>query len=121
MPTYEYECTKCGHRFEIFQRMTDAKLEKCPKCGGKVERLIGPGAGIVFKGSGFYQTDYRSSSYKEAAKSESGAGGSKSESTGSGSTTPGKADPPKKTPSESQGKPESSSTSDAKRPPKSDS
>lgn len=70
MPTYEYECTKCGHRFEIFQKMTDPKLEDCPKCQGRVERLIGPGAGIVFKGSGFYQTDYRSESYKERAKAE---------------------------------------------------
>jgi putative FmdB family regulatory protein len=70
MPNYEYECKKCGHRFEVFQKMTDAKLKKCPECGGKVERLIGPGAGIVFKGSGFYQTDYRSESYKKAAKSE---------------------------------------------------
>jgi putative FmdB family regulatory protein len=78
MPHYEYECTQCGHRFEVFQRMTDAKLEVCPECGGRVERLIGPGAGIVFKGSGFYQTDYRSESYKKAAKSEGGTG-SKSE------------------------------------------
>ena len=70
MPNYEYECKKCGHRFEVFQKMTDPKLKKCPECGGKVERLIGPGAGIVFKGSGFYQTDYRSESYRKAAKSE---------------------------------------------------
>lgn len=70
MPNYEYECKKCGHRFEVFQKMTDPKLKKCPECGGRVERLIGPGAGIVFKGSGFYQTDYRSESYRKAAKSE---------------------------------------------------
>ena len=99
MPTYDYECTKCGHHFEIFQRMTDAKLEKCPKCGGKVERLIGPGAGIVFKGTGFYQTDYRSSSYKEAAKSEKGGepGAKKSGSASSESGSPaGKSDKPAK-------------------------
>ena len=105
MPTYDYECTKCGHRFEIFQRMTDAKIEKCPKCGGKVERLIGPGAGIVFKGSGFYQTDYRSSSYKEAAKSDKPAGESKSESGASGGASSGKADPPKKPSSKPDSKP----------------
>lgn len=72
MPHYEYECTQCGHHFEVFQRMSDPKLETCPKCGGKIERLIGPGAGIVFKGSGFYQTDYRSQDYQKKAKSEAG-------------------------------------------------
>ncbi len=72
MPTYDYECTN-GHRFEAVQKMTDPKLEACPHCGARVERLIGPGAGIVFKGSGFYTTDYRSESYRKAAKSESGA------------------------------------------------
>ena len=55
MPHYEYECTQCGHHFEVFQRMSDPKLESCPQARGKIERLIGPGAGIVFKGSGFYR------------------------------------------------------------------
>lgn len=59
MPTYEYECQKCQHKFEIFQSMTAKPLDKCPKCGGKVKRLIGSGGGIIFKGSGFYATDYR--------------------------------------------------------------
>lgn len=59
MPTYEYECKACGHRFEKFQQMSDKPLEKCPKCKKKVRRLIGHGAGIIFKGSGFYATDYR--------------------------------------------------------------
>jgi putative FmdB family regulatory protein len=59
MPTYEYECEKCGNRFEAFQRMTDPPLKSCPKCKGKVERLIGTGSGIIFKGSGFYATDYK--------------------------------------------------------------
>ena len=71
MPTYEYECAKCEHRFETFQSMRDAPLKKCPKCGGKVKRLLGTGAGIIFKGQGFYQTDYRSSSYQSAAKADS--------------------------------------------------
>lgn len=59
MPTYEYECTHCGHSFEVFQNITDKPLETCPKCQKKVRRLIGSGAGIIFKGAGFYATDYR--------------------------------------------------------------
>jgi len=60
MPTYDYVCAKCGHQFEAFQSMSDAPLTKCPKCKtGKVKRLIGAGAGFVFKGSGFYETDYK--------------------------------------------------------------
>jgi putative FmdB family regulatory protein len=62
VPTYEYECTACGHSFEIFQNMADKPLEKCPKCHKKVKRLIGGGSGIIFKGSGFYATDYRKKS-----------------------------------------------------------
>ena len=71
MPTYEYECLKCGHHFERFQTMTAAPAKRCPKCRGAVRRLLGTGAGIIFKGSGFYSTDYRSGDYKKAAKSES--------------------------------------------------
>jgi len=60
MPTYDYVCAKCGHQFEAFQSMSDAPLTKCPKCKkGRVRRLIGSGAGLVFKGSGFYETDYK--------------------------------------------------------------
>lgn len=59
MPTYEYECRKCGHNFEAFQKITDSYLDKCPKCGGKIKRLIKSGAGLIFKGPGFYATDYR--------------------------------------------------------------
>jgi putative FmdB family regulatory protein len=59
MPTYEYECTGCGFRFEVFQKISDPRKESCPKCGKVVRRLIGKGAGIIFKGSGFYATDYR--------------------------------------------------------------
>ena len=62
MPTYEYECTKCGHTFEVFQNINDKRIEKCPKCSQKVKRLIGSGSGIIFKGSGFYATDYRKGS-----------------------------------------------------------
>lgn len=68
MPTYEYECQKCGHAFERFQSMTEAPVKTCPDCRGrKVKRLIGTGAGLLFKGSGFYTTDYRSDSYRKAA------------------------------------------------------
>jgi putative FmdB family regulatory protein len=78
MPTYEYECEKCRQTFEVFQSMKDAALTVCPKSHcrmarwgkGKVRRLLGTGAGIIFKGSGFYSTDYRSPSYKEAAQKE---------------------------------------------------
>jgi len=65
MPTYEYQCQKCAHAFEVFHSMKDNTVEKCPKCGGKTKRLIGPGSGIIFKGTGFYATDYK--------KAESGA------------------------------------------------
>jgi putative FmdB family regulatory protein len=79
MPTYDYECLKCGNSFEAFQNMTDDCLTKCQDetCDGKVKRLIGTGAGLLFKGSGFYTTDYRSDSYKAGAKQESGKSESK--------------------------------------------
>ncbi len=70
MPTYEYECQECRHRFEEYQSITEPPLKACPECGGEVHRLIGSGAGILFKGSGFYETDYRSSSYKKAEQAE---------------------------------------------------
>jgi len=71
MPTYEYACENCSHQFEQFQSITARPIKKCPECGKlKLQRLIGSGAGIIFKGSGFYQTDYRSESYKEAQKKE---------------------------------------------------
>ena len=70
MLTYEYECLACGHQFEEFQKMTDKPTETCPKCKGKVQRKISGGGGILFKGSGFYITDYRSESYKKKAREE---------------------------------------------------
>jgi len=71
MPTYQYICDDCQYEFEQFQSITARPIRKCPKCGRlSVQRLIGAGAGIIFKGSGFYQTDYRSDSYKKAAESE---------------------------------------------------
>ena len=94
MPTYDYKCEKCGHQFEVFQSMKDDRLTECPQegCEGPVRRLIGTGAGIIFKGSGFYETDYRSDSYKKAAKadtakssSDSSGGGEKSSKSSSDS------------------------------------
>ncbi|MCF6311994.1 MAG: zinc ribbon domain-containing protein [Verrucomicrobiales bacterium] len=84
MPTYEYECQKCKHRFDAFQSMTADRLTDCPEegCDGTLKRLIGAGAGLLFKGSGFYITDYRSDSYKSGAKKES-----KASSSGSGSSS----------------------------------
>lgn len=78
MPTYEYLCDSCGHRFELFQQISAPPRRRCPECRGKVRRLIGAGAGLLFKGSGFYITDYRSQSYRKAAKAEQTAGSSKS-------------------------------------------
>jgi len=71
MPTYEYQCNACKHRFEELQSFSEAALKKCPKCKKKkLQRLIGAGAAIIFKGAGFYQTDYRSDSYKSAAQAD---------------------------------------------------
>ncbi len=100
MPTYDYECDACGHAFELYQSITAPVETKCPACKKKkLRRLIGTGAAIVFKGSGFYQTDYRSDSYKKSASSDkknsegssssSGEGG-KSESKASSDATPKK-------------------------------
>lgn len=72
MPNYDYRCEVCGHVFEVFQKMSDPKLSDCPSegCGGSVKRLLGAGAGVIFKGTGFYQTDYRSKSYSDGAKKD---------------------------------------------------
>jgi len=81
MPNYDYRCDECGTVFEVFQKMSEAKLETCPEeaCNGSVKRLLGTGAGVIFKGSGFYQTDYRSDSYKKGESKDSGGskGGAK--------------------------------------------
>ena len=97
MPTYQYACSKCGHEFEVFQSMKDAALETCPKdkCGrktwgrGKVKRLLGTGAGLIFKGSGFYITDYRSENYKAAAKKDTASSSSPSSTPPSTSSSGG--------------------------------
>jgi len=71
MPTYDYECDECGHKFELFQAISEPVKRKCPECGKlRLRRLFGTGAAVVFKGSGFYQTDYRSESYKKGAEKD---------------------------------------------------
>ncbi len=103
MPTYEYLCLECEHRFEAFQSMTEDPLAECEECGGKVKRLIGTGAGFIFKGSGFYCTDYRSDSYHSAAKKDTAAvspstdsSKKKSSSSATSDSTSTKAEAPKK-------------------------
>jgi putative FmdB family regulatory protein len=87
MPTYDYKCEACGFAFEKFHSISAKPIRKCPKCGKlKVRRLIGTGAGMIFKGSGFYITDYRSEGYKSAAKADNGGGGSTDKKDSSGSS-----------------------------------
>ena len=81
MPTYDYECDACGHEWELFQRIVEDAIKKCPECKKKkARRLFGTGAAVMFKGSGFYETDYRSDSYKKGAKADKEKGKSDSKS-----------------------------------------
>ena len=97
MPTYDYECDACGHTFEEFQSITAKSLRKCPKCGKlKLRRLIGTGAGVIFKGSGFYQTDYRSESYKQGVQKDKPAAGGKETPKADSAAVPAKTEPAKK-------------------------
>jgi putative FmdB family regulatory protein len=99
MPTYDYECDACGHKFELFQSIKDDPERKCPQCKKlKLRRLFGTGAAIMFKGSGFYQTDYRSDSYKKQAHADKPAAESKSSESGGSSD--------KKSETKPEGKPE---------------
>ena len=91
MPTYDYECDACDHRFELYQSIVAEPEKKCPKCKKlKLRRLIGTGAAVVFKGSGFYQTDYRSDSYKKSAAADSKSTSSETKSDSSSSSTDSK-------------------------------
>ena len=98
MPTYDYECTKCGREFELFQPISEKPKRRlktdCDQCSNRapVKRLIGTGGGVLFKGSGFYQTDYRSEGYKAAAKKESGDGKAKSDGKKSDGKSPAKSE-----------------------------
>jgi len=109
MPTYDYQCQACDHTFEEFQSMSAKHLKKCPECGkNKLVRLIGTGAGVIFKGSGFYETDYRSDGYKKDAKAESESGKAKPdgekkpEGSSTDTGTKAKTDKPDKPQSESK-------------------
>ena len=112
MPTYEYQCEKCRKTFEMYQSMKDQAVTSCPKelCRqktwgkGKVRRLVGTGAGLIFKGSGFYITDYRSEGYKSAAQKESGSGSSAGGESSTAGSTSGAADSAKSAP-KPEGKP----------------
>ena len=101
MPTYEYHCDGCQHHFDEFQSMSEEPLTRCPECGKKkLRRLFGSGAAILFKGSGFYETDYRSESYKKAAKADQEASKSTAGTNGTNGAAdaakPAKADKPAK-------------------------
>jgi putative FmdB family regulatory protein len=110
MPTYDYQCSKCGHKFEKFQSIMSSPLRKCPECGkNTLKRLIGTGAGLIFKGSGFYITDYRSESYKDGAKAdtsgkpaESKTGDSKPSETKAGESKPSESKPSESKPAETK-------------------
>jgi len=95
MPTYEYECEKCKHNFEVFQPITAEALKDCPKCSGRIKRLIGGGAAIIFKGSGFYKTDYRSESYRKGAEAEKPKPKEKEQTKPTPNSNTGKSDKPK--------------------------
>lgn len=106
MPHYDYVCETCEKQFEVFQSMNDKRLTKCPEkgCKGKVRRLIGTGAGLVFKGSGFYITDYRSEGYKAAAKQDSASAASSSSTAAAPAAAPASAAPPAAAPAKESGK-----------------
>ncbi|MGA2035024.1 MAG: FmdB family zinc ribbon protein [Thermoguttaceae bacterium] len=96
MPTYDYVCDACDHQFELFQGIKEEPKRKCPECGRlKLRRLIGAGGAIVFKGSGFYQTDYRSESYKKAAAAEKSNGDGAGKGDGKGKEKKAEAKPKK--------------------------
>lgn len=88
MPTYEYRCAECGNEFEQFGRMSDPPVQECPQCHAQAQRKISGGAGLVFKGSGFYITDYRGEGYKKAAESDKSGGGSSSPAASEGGSAP---------------------------------
>ena len=119
MPTYDYKCEACGHAFEKFQSMSAGHLKKCPECGKpKLVRLIGTGAGVIFKGGGFYETDYRGDGYQKAADKESGKSDGKTDKKDAKSDTTSDA----KKPDTKADKPatKSDTSGDGKKPKKSD-
>ena len=104
MPTYDYVCEACEHAFEEFQSITAKPLKKCPECGkNKLQRLIGTGAGVIFKGNGFYQTDYRGESYKKGAEADKSASEKKSDGDKKSDTKSSKSDTSASKPAEKAG------------------
>lgn len=104
MPTYDYICDSCGHEFEAFESITSNPQTTCPSCKAeKLRRKIGPGAAILFKGSGFYETDYRSDSYKKAAKADSAASASSTAPSTNGDSSKPAPSAPSSTPAASTG------------------
>lgn len=105
MPTYEYRCPQ-GHEFDAFQKMSDPPVAACPECGEEAERVLSGGAGLIFKGSGFYSTDYRDDSYKKAAEAEKKDGSAKADtSSGGGSKKDGGSSGDSKSTAKSESKP----------------
>lgn len=97
MPTYDYRCEACGHRLELYQGIAEAPKRRCPACGKqRLKRVIGAGAGIIFKGSGFYQTDYRSESYKQGQEAEKKPDGGAADKQPAGEASAAKAPEPTK-------------------------
>jgi putative FmdB family regulatory protein len=122
MPTYDYKCDACGHAFEHFQTMTSDPIRKCPSCGKmKVKRLIGTGAGLIFKGSGFYITDYRDQGYKDKAKADSGADSSSGNGEAAKSDAPATSTGDTSKPAAADGKPKAESKPATPPPAKSES
>jgi putative FmdB family regulatory protein len=119
MPTYEYKCDACGLEFERFQQITAAPVKKCPKCGkNKVRRLISAGAGMIFKGSGFYITDYRDQGYKDKAKADTASSSETKTDAKSDSKVESKTESKADSKSESKSTPSETSTKVAPAPPK---
>ena len=110
MPTYEYKCLDCGIQFDRFQSITEDPIQECPECSGRTKRLIGAGAGLIFKGSGFYITDYRSEGYKESAKKDKDSSSSSSGDSKSGDS---KSSDSKSSTTESSNTPKSTSDASA--------
>lgn len=118
MPTYDYRCNACGHAFELFQSMSEGVKKKCPACSKlKLERLIGTGSALIFKGSGFYETDYRSNDYSKAKEAETKAASDSGKSEDSKSTTKGDDTKPAK-PTETKSEPKTEAKPKAKSEPK---
>jgi putative FmdB family regulatory protein len=103
MPTYEYRCPECGNEFDKFGRMSDPPVQECPQCHAQAQRKISGGAGLVFKGSGFYITDYRGEGYKKAAEGDKGGSSDKGASSGSGESKAAESKPAAKPESSSSG------------------